>query len=107
MKKAEVFLTPRAEGHACEISAWWRANRSSSPTLFVQELRGAINILEQSPDVGRRYQFREIGGLRRLLLPRTRYHIYYVHDETVGRVLILAVWSAVRGLGPDLSRSTD
>jgi len=40
------------------------------------------------------------GGIRRLILPRTRYHVYY---RVAGQVLeILAVWHAVRGSGPGL-----
>jgi plasmid stabilization system protein ParE len=42
------------------------------------------------------------GGLRRILLRATRYHVYYVSNAET--VLILAVWSAVRGAGPDLKR---
>ena len=80
-------------------------HRTASPDLFRRELEGAIDLLEQSPDAGRRYPDAEIPGLRRLLLPGTRYHVYYVHQEAAQRVLILAVWSAVRGRGPDLSKA--
>ncbi len=100
--KAEVWQTPRAEHHILEISAWWRGNRPASPDLFRRELEGAIDLLEHSPDAGRRYADVGIPGLRRLLLPRTRYHVYYVHEEAAQKVLILAVWSAIRGRGPEL-----
>jgi len=43
-----------------------------------------------------------VPGLRRLLLPRSRYHVCYVHDSENDEVAILAVWSAVRGRGPKL-----
>jgi plasmid stabilization system protein ParE len=39
-------------------------------------------------------------GVRRLLLRRTRYHIYFVEEPH--RVLVVAVWGANRGRGPDL-----
>jgi transposase len=37
---------------------------------------------------------------RRVLLPRARYHVYYVPRG--GVVLVLAVWHAKRGSGPPL-----
>ena len=37
----------------------------------------------------------------RVPLHRTRFHIYYVQREDV--VVVVAVWSAVRGEGPPLT----
>ena len=65
--KAEVWHTPRSKRHVLAISAWWRENRTASPDLFRRELEGAIDLLEQSPDIGRRYPDAKIPGLRRLL----------------------------------------
>ena len=40
-------------------------------------------------------------NVRRVLLRATRYHVYYVvHDEAV---IVLSVWSALRGTEPDLA----
>ena len=104
--RAEVRHTPQTEQQVIAISEWWRENRTAAPDLFRQELEGAIDLLEQSPDSGRRYPGAGVPGLRRLLLPKTRYHVYYVHDSATALVLILAVWSAVRGRGPDFSGAT-
>ena len=68
--------------------------------LFVEELSGALDLLTRAPDVGRRYLHAGIPGLRRLLLPATRYHVYYVHEGDV--CVVLAVWSALRGRPPQL-----
>jgi plasmid stabilization system protein ParE len=46
------------------------------------------------------YRQSPIVGIRRVLLPRTRYHVYYVAREDV--VLVLAVWHAKRGSGPPM-----
>jgi len=51
-------------------------------------------------DIAKVHEHEKVPGLRRLLLRRTRYHLYYVHDETAGEVLILALWSAVSGRPP-------
>ena len=38
--------------------------------------------------------------VRRLLLRATRNHVYYV--EMADHVLVVAIWGAVKGSGPDL-----
>lgn len=43
-------------------------------------------------------------GVQRLFLPGTRYHVYYVHDAEAREVVVLAIWSALRGKGPPLRR---
>lgn len=103
---AAVRTTPQADASIIEAAAWWRANRAAAPDLFEQELSGAVALLAGAPDVGRRYRHRGIPGLRRLLLPRVRYHVYYVHHPERGEVVVLVVWSAVRGRGPRISRLT-
>jgi hypothetical protein len=40
-------------------------------------------------------------GIRRLLLRATQFHVYYDFDGATVR--IVAVWSCLRGRGPDLS----
>jgi plasmid stabilization system protein ParE len=57
-------------------------------------------MLADAPGVGKRYAHRA-GGVRRVLMRSTRNHVYYVEQED--RVLVVAVWGAVKGAGPDLS----
>ncbi|MCI0341405.1 MAG: type II toxin-antitoxin system RelE/ParE family toxin [Planctomycetales bacterium] len=99
----EVRLDPAAEAQADTVDLWWRANRRIAPDLFSEELARAMALLSQVPRAGRLYRRRGIPGLRRLLLPATRYHAYYVHRPEEGDVVLLAVWSAVRGQGPPLA----
>ena len=99
---ARVRTTARADRQILQAGAWWRGNRPAAPNLLTSEIAAAFSLLENAADIASRYRRRGIPGLRRLLLPRTRYHVYYVHDPT-GEVLVLAVWSAVRGRGPPLS----
>jgi hypothetical protein len=40
--------------------------------------------------------------MRRILMPRTRYHVYYVVAEDERLVLVHAVWHTARGQGPKL-----
>lgn len=84
--------------------AWWRANRPSAPDLFAEELRAARELLSTSPEAGQQQRHSRIPGLRRILLPKSKYHIYYTHNVRREEVVILAVWSAVRGRRPRLER---
>jgi plasmid stabilization system protein ParE len=74
------------------------------PAGVAGSLVGALELLAEAPAIGRRHSHPDIPGLRRLLLPGTRYHIYYVHEAERDAMVILAIWSAVRGRGPALVR---
>jgi len=90
-----------------ELAAtWWREHRAAAVGLFSAELAAAFRLLERQPDAGRLYPRRLFPHLRVLLMPRTRYHVYYEHDDAGGVVLVRAVWSAVRGRRPPLRRGT-
>ncbi len=93
-----VELSENAAGQVDNLDAWWRAHRTDSPDLFLDELTEAITALSAWPGRGTAYV--AIEGVRRYLLRKTRYHVYFRADRD--RVLILAVWSAVRGQGPKL-----
>ena len=94
-----VVTTPTADSQILEIDAWWRWNREKAPDLFEQELSLALRTLSVAPGVGRRYPH-PAADVRRLLLRSTRNHVYYIEQND--RIVIVAVWGAVRGSGPDL-----
>lgn len=102
--KARVIVQPEAADQVLVIDSWWRENRLAAPSLFTNELAAALGLLADAPGAGRRYSAREIPGLRRLMLPASRYHVYYVHDSEEGIVYVIAIWSALRGRGPSLRR---
>ena len=102
--KARVGTAPQAEAQARSAQEWWKRNRPAAPDLFTQELNRALELLGDAPDIGARYRQAGITGLRRLILPATRHHVYYVHDAEKAEVLVLAIWSAVRGRRPPLRR---
>lgn len=96
----DVQTTPEADDQVRVIDSWWRTHRAAAPDLFLDELESAFTLLGQAPDIGHPYRKSPIGGTRRVLLSRTRYHVYYV---PLGKeVLVLAVWHARRGSGPPL-----
>lgn len=96
----DVRTTPETDDQVRVIDRWWRQHRTAAPALFLDELEAAFSLIGHAPDVGHSYRQSPIVGIRRVLLPRTRYHVYYVAREDV--VLVLAVWHAKRGSGPPM-----
>jgi plasmid stabilization system protein ParE len=95
-----VQTSPEADAQARVAASWWRENRPRAPTRFVEELRAAFALLAESPEAGVRVRRRGIRALRRLLLPVTAYHVYYVYQPALARVAVISIWSALRGRGP-------
>jgi len=95
-----VRTTPQADLHVLEIDAWWRAHRDKAPELFEQEIAIAFRTISAAPSSGKRYAH-PAAEVRRVLMRSTRNHVYYV--ERNDHVLVLAVWGAVKGGGPDLA----
>ncbi len=98
----KIRFMPEAQAQARRAADWWRANRLAAPKLFENELAGALEQLAEAPASGSPHPHRKIQGARRLLLRATRYHIYYLHDTSRDEIIILSIWSAVRGRGPRL-----
>jgi plasmid stabilization system protein ParE len=95
-------VAPRAEAQIRRVGAWWRANRPVAPDLFSLELAHVLETLARAPRAGTIYAERRGVNIRRLLLPRSRYHEYFSYNEPADMVSIRAVWHAARGRGPDL-----
>lgn len=98
-----VRFTPEALLAVREKRAWWQQQRDKAPELFVQELATIVSKLRDRTD-DERQKFAARGGhiVWRLLMPKTRHHVYYRVDERAGVVDVLLVWNAVAGSKPDL-----
>ncbi|MBI2933720.1 MAG: type II toxin-antitoxin system RelE/ParE family toxin [Planctomycetes bacterium] len=95
-----VVVTPEAARQVRTINGWWRRERPAAPDLFAQEVAAAFALLNGAPLAGRHYPHPTVSDVRRILLRSSRYHVYYrIHQRDV---IILAVWGAVRGTGPEL-----
>ncbi len=95
----KVELSAEAEAQANAIDAWWRENRRLAPDLFTNELERALLALGDTPTLGVTYST-GARTVRRLLLRRTHYHLYF--EQQSERVFVVALWSAFRGRGPKL-----
>lgn len=97
-----VSFTPEAERQARGVDGWWRENRPGSPLLFALELAEAVALVSETPGLGVGHVTSSGRRLRKLLLVRTRHHVFFESDEKNGTVVIHAVWGAQRGTGPHL-----
>jgi len=95
-----VVVTPTAERHLVTIDGWWRRHREAAANLFIEEFAASVNLIQSMPLAGRRYGAAPIDGVRRVLLRSSRFHVYY--QVRTSEIVILAVWSALRGRDPDL-----
>ncbi len=98
----QIRYTRRAERCIERIDDWWQAHRPAAPDLFLRELDEAAGLLVVTPEAGVPYKTRKGSLVRYVLLPRTKYHVYYEVERAAGVVMILSVWSAVRGRRPVL-----
>lgn len=97
-----VHATARARLQIEAAHRWWLENRDKAPDLFVSELEAAQQLLAVEPEAGTGFPTPRYPGVRRLLMVKTRYHLYYTVHEEEELVLIRALWHASRGRVPPL-----
>jgi plasmid stabilization system protein ParE len=97
-----VILSPRARWQAAAVQAWWLENRPAASALFEDELGAAIADLQCGRVLGVVYGTIRSAQVFRVLLPRSRYHVYYRFGASGGAVEIVAVWHTSRGRAPSL-----
>ena len=97
----KVELAPRFVQEAERHATWWRQNRPAARFLFDEELRAALKQIRTAPELGAWYAAMTGREHRRVLMPRTRHHVYYrlIAPDTVR---VVSVWGATRGRGPRL-----
>ena len=100
MKAWAVRFTPEAAAQAEAADRWWRQNRAGSADPFANELRSAVELVARAPGGTTVPEPSSARGQACAAAPQ-RFHIYYVQQEDV--VVVVAVWSAVRGEGPPLT----
>ncbi|MCA9696323.1 MAG: type II toxin-antitoxin system RelE/ParE family toxin [Myxococcales bacterium] len=95
-----VVTSDRAERQIAMIDGWWREHRDKAPDLFEEELADVSRLIGFAPRAGKRVQH-PTEVLRRVLMRKTRHHVYYVEREQY--VFVVAVWGTVKGSEPDLA----
>lgn len=77
-----------------------RQSSCSAPLALVDDLERAFELIASQPGIGARSRNAKKEGVRRLLLSRTGYHLYYQVNAEAGRVEVLALWHSRRGREP-------
>jgi hypothetical protein len=70
--------------------------------LFDQELEEALRLLLVMPNAGVTYPTIKRPELRRLLLPKTEFHVYFGLERAGTVIATHSVWGARRGRSPKL-----
>ena len=70
--------------------------------MFLDELAEAEHQLRSNPEIGVVYAQHRTGGVRRLLLSGSGYHLYYRYRRDHDLLVVLTVWGAPRERGPTL-----
>lgn len=95
-----ILIMPNALRQILEVSAWWRENRQTAPQLFQEELDRALLRLARYPSLGTRSRWPRLQDVRRLLVRRVEYVVFYRLRPKARRIEVLAVWHVRRGSGP-------
>lgn len=93
-------VSPRAGWQLRDAARWWSVNRTAAPTLFSDELEAAYTLIADMPYAGEGVPHPQIAGLRRILLGRTQYYLYYSPSEEERTIDILSLWHSSRGEPP-------
>ena len=93
-----VKVSARAQSQIQKAAAWWMENRPSAPGAVRCDISDALELLAEQPGMGALYEGAKTKGVRRLLVGRIRYFIYY--RATPDSLEVLAVWHTSRGKQP-------
>lgn len=98
-----INFTRRAAEQTETAGRWWRHNRTKAPEALGEELAQALQLIASQPEVGARARNTKLGGVRRILLSRVRFSLYYrVLDSPTRSLEVLALWHTSRGAKPPL-----
>ncbi len=92
----------RAGQQIRQAQNWWLENRSLAGDTFGEEIESAFALLREVPRAGQPVPHGRIPNLRRLLLSRIRYFLYYSDDEENHIAEVLALWHTSRGKLPSI-----
>jgi len=95
-----VKVSARAALQIRRAAEWWAENRPAAPGAIRIDIGEALALLAEQPGIGAVYEGARTKGVRRLLVGRIRYFIYY--RATQDALEVLAVWHVSRGKQPSV-----
>ena len=98
----KLLLAERAQRQIAKIEEFWFEHRFDAATLFTDELAATFHMLATVRQAGARWPTPQRPALRRILMPRSSNHVYFVVDEASQTIHVLAVWGAKKRRTPKL-----
>lgn len=95
-----VVFTATARRQVERAQAWWKENRPAARDAIPGELRVALQLVASQPACGAVVSSTRFRGVRRILLRRVGYFLYYRVAPRKKQLEVLAFWHARRGKGP-------
>ena len=93
-------VSPKAESQIRTAADWWLENRPKAPEAFAEEVARAFDLIRALPSVGEPVAHPTLKGVRRVLLGKVQYYLYYQPFPATEIVEVLALWHTSRGKGP-------
>jgi len=97
----KIVLLDEAQRRFEAEDRWWRDNRDATE-LFFTEFQDVLRQLTSTPGVGQHYRRARGKLIQRVLMNKTRCHVYYCHDRERDLIEIHSIWGARRKRGPEL-----
>ncbi len=97
----KAFLSKRAALEAERIDERWHQN-ADDRGIFAREFLEAIELLETRRGPGAPFPTAKHPSLRRLLLRKSRCHIYFEIDDAKQAIQILRIWDGRRERAPKI-----
>ena len=96
-----VEVSRRAQRSIERIDARWRRH-ADYPNIFIDEMVAAVEHLETVAHPGTPCHSRMRPGLRRMVLEKTKCHLYFAVNERKHQIELLQVWDGRRERPPKL-----
>ena len=97
----KIVLLAEAQRRFEAEDEWWREHRDAKD-LFVDEFEQTLQRIGSNPERGQAYRRTRGRLIQRVLMKKTRCHVYYWHDREHDLIEVHTVWSDRRERGPRL-----
>lgn len=87
----KIVLLDEARERLIAEDRWWREHRDAKD-LFVTEFEDVLRQVALAPHIGQRYRRARGKLIQRVLMKKTRCHVYYFHDAEREVVEIHSIW---------------
>jgi hypothetical protein len=97
----KIVLLDEAQERFEAEDRWWREHRDAKE-LLLTEFEETLGQICAAPGIGQLYRRSRGRVIQRVLMKKTRCHVYYLHDAERDIIEVHTIWGARRGRGPAL-----